>query len=128
VKTLTEAAAQGVQASQDLAAMKFTAAFDKALKDGKLDAKPETRELHAAIYAGDPEQSLKLLASLPTGVVNLGAKGDGGDHADAPAGVDEESYQLDRRVKAHAAEHKCDYVTALDAVMAQDEMKAEAVA
>lgn len=120
VKTLTNSAARGAQAAADLATMRFDTAFTKALHDGRVDAKPETRELHAAIYAGDPGQSLKLLDSLHP-VANLTAKGEGGNHGETPDGVDPDSFQLDRKVKARMADKHETYPIALDAVLTFDE-------
>lgn len=124
VTKLTDAADQGVRALSQLSTMKFDAAYDKALQSGRLDAKPETRELHAALYAADAEKSLKLLETLPEGVVNLTARGAGGHDDEIPAGYDEDSVKLDRRVKARMTEKGEDYTTSLSAVMAEDDMKA----
>jgi hypothetical protein len=124
-RTLMAGAEQGVKASGELAAMRFATAFDNALHKGCVDAKPETRELHAAIYAGDAEQSLKLLQSLPEGVVNMTARGEGGDASETPEGVDPESVTLDREVKAYiAASGETDYAKALNAVLAGSEQAA----
>lgn len=123
VATLTADAAKGVKAETDLAKLTFDTAFTKALSAGCLDAKPETRQLHEGIYAVDREKSLTLLASLPTGVVNLTARGEGGEATEIPAGYDADSVQLDRKVQNYMAEHKItDYVTALNAVQATESM------
>jgi phage I-like protein len=121
VATLTADAAKGVKAETDLAAMTFDTAYSAALLKGRLDAKPETRQLHESIYAVDREKSLTLLASLPEGVANLTAKGEGGDHGETPDGVDPDSFQLDRKVKARMADKHETYPIALDAVLALDE-------
>lgn len=97
---------------------KFTAAYDTAFTEGRVDAKPETRELHAGIYKNDPDGSLKLLASLPK-IVNTTPKGAGGSQGDVntPAGGDPGRFELDAQVKAHMAEHNItDYSIALAAV------------
>ncbi len=121
VTQLTADAAQGVKASQDLATMRFDTAYTKALESGRLDAKPETKALHAGIFAVDPDRSIALLESLPEGVVNLTAKGEGGDHSETPttldgAEIDPESVKLNKAVKARMAEQGEDYITALNAV------------
>lgn len=117
VTRLTEDAAKGVKAETDLAAMTFDAAYKAALAKGCLDARPETRELHASIYAVDRVQSLKLLESLPPGVVNLTACGEGGDASEIPGDVIPDRFELDRKAQAWMAEHKTDdYMLALSAV------------
>jgi phage I-like protein len=122
VATLTENAAKGLDAAKRLDAMTFEAAWDKAFNRGALDAKPETKELHAGIYAADPERSLKLLAGLPGGVVNLTAHGEGGHEGEVPTtldghAVDPESAKLDQKVKKYMAEHPgTGYMLALNAI------------
>lgn len=121
VTKLTEDAAKGVKAETDLATLTFDTAYTKALESGRLDAKPETRALHESIYAVDREKSLTLLATLPEGVVNLTARGEGGDRTEAPDGVDPESVQLDAKVRARMAEAHETYPTALNAVLTLEE-------
>lgn len=122
VATLTADAAKGVKAETDLAALTFETAYKAALSKGRIDAKPETREMHAQIFELDREKSLKLLESLPEGVVNLTARGEGGDAAEVPTGYDADSVLLDRKVQARMADKHEDYPTALSAVLATDEM------
>jgi hypothetical protein len=122
VTKLTQDAAKGVKAETDLATMRFEQAYTKALESGRIDAKPETKQLHESIFAVDRDKSLTLLESLPEGVVNLQARGQGGDHTETPTTldgmkVDAESAELNKRVKARMAEKGEDYVTALDALM-----------
>lgn len=122
VATLTADAAKGVKAETDLAALTFETAYKTALSTGRIDAKPETKAIHESIYAVDREKSLKLLESLPPGVVNLTARGEGGDAAEVPSGYDADSVLLDRKVQARMADKHEDYPTALGAVLATDEM------
>ncbi len=122
VTKLTEDAAKGVKAETDLAAMRFDAAYDRALESGRIDAKPETRALHEGIYAVDRDKSITLLESLPEGVVNLSAKGEGGDHAETPDGYDPDSVKLDRQVQARMKDKGEDYITALNAIQDAESM------
>jgi hypothetical protein len=122
VTQLTEDAAKGVKAETDLAKLTFDTAYTKALESGRIDAKPETRALHESIYTVDRDKSLTLLASLPEGVVNLTARGEGGDASETPDGYDPDSVLLDRKVKARALEKNEPYAIALDAVLALDEV------
>jgi len=122
VTQLTADAAKGVKAETDLATMQFEAAYDKALSTGRIDAKPETKALHESIFAVDREKSITLLESLPEGVVNLAARGEGGDHSEQVTAldgmtVDPESVTLDKDVKARMADKGEDYQTALSAVL-----------
>ncbi len=127
VTKLTADAAEGVKAAKDLATMRFDTAYTKALESGRLDAKPETKALHAGIFAVDPDKSIQLLESLPEGVVNLAAKGEGGDHTETPttldgAQLDVDSVKLDKTVKARMAEKGEDYITALNAIQDAESM------
>jgi hypothetical protein len=127
VATLTENAAKGLDAAKRLDAMTFEAAWDKAFQRGALDAKPETKELHAGIYEADPERSLKLLEGLPGGVVNLTAKGEGGDHSEVATtldghAVDPESAKLDQQVKARMKDKGEGYMVALAAIQDAEAM------
>lgn len=102
----------------DAREQRFTLAYDSALSDGRVDAKPETRELHKAIFDKDADLALKNLQALPV-VVNLATKTRDQAPGDAPSDVHAESYQLDQKVQAYLAEHAdLDYPTALDRVLA----------
>lgn len=100
---------------------RFELAFEKAQADGRVDAKPETRELHKDLFDVSPDLAIRNLEALPK-LVNLTADSRSGrDQAqgDAPAGVDPESFQLDQKVQAFLLEHpELDYPTALDRVLA----------
>lgn len=122
-----EKAAQDLKVIQDERAdEKFNAAFDKALENGCVDAKPETRERFRKIFDNDQALGLETLSSLQP-IVNVDpsgtAGGAGGGNATAEehatykvegsdAVIDEEGLELDRKAKAYAAEHNIDYVEA----------------
>jgi len=102
----------------DAREQRFALAYDAALSDGRVDAKPETRELHKAIFDKDADLALRNLQALPV-VVNLTTRTRDQAPGDAPADVHAESYQLDQKVQAYLAEHAdVDYPTALDRVLA----------
>lgn len=126
VTKLTADAALGVQANETLKTMRFDAAYDEALRSGRIDAKPETRALHASIFAVDPDNSIALLESLPEGVVNLAARGAGGhDDTDVTTldgyTVDPDDMRLDKQVRARMLDKGEDYPTALTAVLTTTE-------
>lgn len=116
--TLVSDAAAGKKAADELHQAKFTDAFDKALSDGKVDAKPETRERFQKLYDADAEVTLDTLKGLSK-VVSTEAKGSGENTGDAPEGVDQTSYEIDRATKARMAEDKSTYEEALDKVLAE---------
>lgn len=83
----------------------FDQAFDKAVDAGR--AMPSQRAGLRRFFARDADAALRLLSALAP-VAQVGA--------DAPEGVDQHSHELDRRIRAYMAEHKCDYVTAFEQV------------
>lgn len=111
VQTLEKNAADGA----------FDIAFTKALEDGRVDAKPETRTRYRKIYDLDADVAIDTLTNLPK-IVNL----DGSTVTErdqtagaAPDGHDPESYELDQKVQAYLGEHPdLEYSTALDRVLA----------
>ncbi len=108
----------GATAATELATMRFTTAFDKALGEHKLDAKPETRERFRKIFDADEQVCLDTLDGLAP-IVALSVKGAGGEDAEeAPAGVDPDKHKLHVAAKAIQAEKGVPYTTAL--TMAQE--------
>lgn len=126
-KLTTDAAKAGalearvVALEADAQSQRFTLAFDKALDEGRVDAKQETRDAWKAQFDATGDSALALLSTLPQ-VINLATSGQSGRdqaHGDAPAGVDPESFQLDQKVQAFLLEHpELDYLSALDRVVA----------
>lgn len=122
VAELEARAARGDRAQTDLHAQRFGIAFDKAQFEGRVDAKPETRQLHQAIFDASPDLAIQNLSSLPRVINVLPPDADvktleHEDHPDVPDGYDGESFLLDRKAKAYIAEHPdVDYVTAVEAV------------
>jgi hypothetical protein len=119
---LERRAAQGDKALSDLHEQQFALAFDKAQFAGRVDARPETRELHRAIFDSDPALAIRNLASLPQ-VVNVLTREDVTtvEHAEAdpdiPDGYDADSFLLDRKAKAYMVEHpEVTYLAAVEAV------------
>jgi phage I-like protein len=93
VTTLQAQAAQGAAAAETLRVQTFETAYTRALENGQVDAKDETKTLHRAVYDAKPDESLKLLAALPK-VVNLSARGaSGNEDADGIA----ETVEIDGR-------------------------------
>jgi hypothetical protein len=109
----------GERAEKELRQQKFDTAFEKALDEGRVDAKDETKERLQKLYDADAEACLEDLDNRPK-IVNTEARGSGKsrDAGEAPEGVDQESFELDQRVKAYMDEHdEPDYDKALDKVM-----------
>lgn len=112
-----------------LADKDFTEHFDAALNDPdgpRVDAKPETRENYRKLYDQDREATITLLDSLQP-IVKGKPDGSGGNDEEAPDGVDEESWEIDRKVKARMKDKDEDYPTALAAITAEIEAEAELV-
>lgn len=102
----------------DAREQRFALAYDSALDEGRVDAKPETREAWKAQFDATGDSALTLLSTLPQ-VINLAGTSREQSPGDAPADVHPDSFQLDQRVQAYMAEHDgLDYPTALDRVLA----------
>jgi hypothetical protein len=112
----------GKAAAETLREMKFDTAFDKALSEGRVNAAPETRELHRKLYDADEESALTLLSTAPQ-VVTLGSRGHGGGgvtialppgHDVALDGhPDEDQAELHERALSLSAEQNIDYLDAV---------------
>lgn len=102
-------------AEKELSDQVFETAFEKAVNQGK--AAPAQKDRLKGFYELDAENTLTLLEETPALVgvkprgANISAVGD-----DVPAGHSAEEIQLEAQVQAHVAEHKVDYMTALEAV------------
>jgi hypothetical protein len=113
---LTVKAEKGAAAAAELHQTKFSVAFDKALDELRVDAKPETKDRYQKLYDASPETTVELLDSLPK-IANGAPRGSGQGVAEAPDGVDPDSHALDLKVKAHMAEKNIDdYAEALKQV------------
>lgn len=106
----------GEDAAKQLHEQTFVAAYDKALEEGRVDAKEETKSNLRELYDANPAVTLDVIAGLGKVVTLDSAKGDGGESADVPEGVDADRFELDRKAKSYAAEHNVDYVVALSKV------------
>lgn len=98
----------------------FDQMYGTAVREIRVDTTDDTKTLYRDLYSKDPENTTKLLGSLPK-LARTAAAGDTGevDDAEAPAGVDKDRFALNRKVETRMAENKGeDYVTALDAVQA----------
>lgn len=118
--TLEADAKAGRDANTKLFLRDFHDAYDKALNEGRLDAKDETRAEWLELYEAVPETTLKRLAELPK-AVNTTAQGAAGAPGDVPEGHDPDRYRLDQRARQIMGEKNCDYMTALDEAVAETE-------
>lgn len=120
---LTADAERGSGAADDLADMRFTTAFDKAVDEGR--AAPAHKDNLRKFFDADQDAAIEHINALEK-IVNTASQGSGsGGDAEIPDGYDEDSVKLDREVRAYMAEHKeSDYTVALDAVIATKEVQA----
>lgn len=104
---LTASAARGEAASLALHEQKFTAQVKACRTAGQLDAVEDTEKLWRGFYDKDPDGTLKLMQSLPKGVVKTTPVGESGsDVGDAPAGVHTLRHRIDQRARTLVAEAK----------------------
>lgn len=106
VTALRETADQGVEALKQLKQSRFDTAYDKALKAGRVDAKPETRERFTKLYELDADTTLETLKALPQAIKLNTTGAETGDAPAAPEGTDPDRHTLDMRAKALMAEDK----------------------
>jgi hypothetical protein len=104
-----------LEAARKLAAIRIHQdRFKDALSDAVFEGRalpPQRPALHR-FFCLDPEAAVSLVWSLYP-VVPGRPKA-----RRAPQGVDQHSFDLDRRIHAYAVEHNCDNATALHRVMA----------
>lgn len=117
--------------SSDLDHERFAADFGQALREGRVDAKDETRETWKGRYEKfGREDARALLFEMPADTIPVRERGSSDAEemaSEAPEGVDQEAHELDEVVKAHQREHEgLSYSQAYDAVMAQRRERAEA--
>lgn len=118
-ESLKDGAAKGIEASDKLKQMAFDAAVDKAIDEGRLDAKPETRERLKKLYDVAAEDTLADIAARPK-LVNTKPKGDGTEPEEAPEGTDADRFDLDVAAKKLMSEDKdLTYEDAIDRVVAE---------
>lgn len=123
VTELQSRASAGDKAKSDLHEQRFAIAFDKAMFEGRVDARDETKTLHRGLFESNPELALQNLASLPrvVNVVPTAADVRTLEHeeaaADVPDGYEAERFLLNQRAEAYLATHPdVDYLTAVEAV------------
>lgn len=102
--TLRATADQGAAALTELRQAKFDTAFTAALKAGRVDAKPETRERFAKLYELDADTTLATLEALPVSVKLTTNGSDAGDATKAPDNTDPGRFDLHQRALALQAE------------------------
>jgi phage I-like protein len=119
-RELVERAEAGDKALTDLADTKFDTAFATAAKEGR--ATDAHKSAARALFDRDEAEGLKFLAELPQLVSTAPKAGtDAKRHetGDAPAGVDQERYELNARAEAIALSENIDYVDALERASAE---------
>ena len=119
VTQLQADAKRGKEAADELLEQKFELAYSKALDEGRIDAVDETKADWHALYEAAPEKTLARIAALPKLARTTGRSS--GHTEEAPDGVDEESFLLNRKVEARMGEKGEDYMTALAAVIDETE-------
>lgn len=110
---------------KSVAAERFAHAFGQAQREGRVDAKPETREKWAGrVERFGLEATKELLSELPAETIPVTERGRAGEapeaSADVPENTDEQAFQVD--VKARelmAADKDLSYVAAVDKIEAE---------
>jgi hypothetical protein len=109
---------------KDLDDQHFTADFGQALREGRVDAKKETRERWAKRYEKlGRDTARELLFEMPAETIPVTERGRDGQNSEAgaaPEGVDQEAFELDQKAQAWRREHPDkSYSEALAAVEAE---------
>lgn len=103
----------------DLTAERFGRAFEQAQREGRVDAKDETREKwNKRVEKFGLDETVELLNDLPADSIPVSERGRGGesaeDRAEVPEGQDADRVMLDRRIRERAAREKISYTEAFD--------------
>lgn len=127
VAELEQKANAGESAAKQLADTRFEDSYRKALDEGRVapvkddKGSDQTKDRFRKLYDADAETAIATLDALKPIVSTAPAGSGGGAPAETPAGVDEDSHQLDQRVQARIREKGEDYPTALEAVLLEEE-------
>lgn len=104
----------------ELATERFTADFAQAQREGRVDAKPETRETWRKRYEKfGRDDARALLFEMPAETIAVSERGTGAgsDAPVVPEGTDAEAFALDRKAReAMKADPKLSYEDALERV------------
>lgn len=89
---------------------RFNAAFKQAQREGRVDAKDETREKWAKrVERFGLEATTELLNELPAETIPVSERGSGEAAAEVvPDGTDPDAVALDRKIKAYCEKHDLD--------------------
>lgn len=133
LQALAADAAAGREAQKTLAETTFKSAFVKAVDAGGM--LPADEDTYKTLYAVKPDETLTILASAAErgGKLNVTAQGSSGAGAGGDLttlasdmidplgqyGVDKEALKIHNRALTLSAEHKIDYVAALDMAEAE---------
>lgn len=125
----TETLSQRVQKLESqLADERFAQTYDRALREGRIDAKPETRERwHERFRKFGHDEGRALLFELPAETIPLTERGQGSEAPqwalEAPEGTDPYRYAIHTRAEQlMASDEKLEYVDAV--TRAEAELKA----
>lgn len=117
VTQLQADAVKGREADQKLQEQTFTLAWDKAMFEGRVDARPETKQIHREIFDRDQDASLRLLAVLPKLVNTEAARVVVTEQPEGDEIELDDRELLHEKVLAYQEEHPGTlYLTALEAV------------
>ena len=110
--------------SSQLADRDFSAIFSQAQREGRLDAKDETRDRWRECFDQLGAEKMKdLLPPAETIAVTLdGETGKGATGDPVPGDVNPEAHKLNQRVEAFAAEKGISFTDALDQLQAKGEV------
>lgn len=113
---LQSEAAAGRKAQVDLADQTFTLAWDKAMFEGRVDAREDTKTSMRAFYDANQDACIKWLAAAPK-LVNVATPAEPVEREHEDGEDDETDAVRLEKAKAYQAEHpNTDLITALEAV------------
>jgi phage I-like protein len=104
----------------ELNAEKFSTAFSQAQREGRVDAKDETREKWEQRFETFGHEAAKeLLFEMPAETIPVTETGATGEVSQsvAPEGVDEERFSIHEKAEALAKAEEIDYIDAVERVM-----------
>ena len=110
-------AKRGAEAADQLKQSRFDAAYDKALREIRVDSKDETRERFQKLYDAAPDLAIEQLDAMPK-LANSSAAGSGQSTSDTPENVDEDRFDLDQEARSLMADKDLTYEQAIDRVLA----------
>lgn len=105
----------GRKAAGELKEQTFTLAWDKAMFEGRVDAKAETKVLYREMFDRDADLAVRFLATAPK-LVNVAPAATPVEVEHEAGDEDDDTVRLEKAKQYQAANPNTDLVTALEAV------------